>query len=58
MPRQSGRTALKGEGAGTAAQNRHYSGSTQEDEPVTDVPWWRDAVCYQIYVRSFADCRR
>ncbi len=19
------------------------------------VPWWRDAVCYQIYVRSFAD---
>jgi alpha-glucosidase len=20
-----------------------------------DVPWWRDAVCYQIYVRSFAD---
>jgi alpha-glucosidase len=22
---------------------------------VTDIPWWRDAVCYQIYVRSFAD---
>ena len=20
-----------------------------------DAPWWRDAVCYQIYVRSFAD---
>ncbi|WP_216216120.1 glycoside hydrolase family 13 protein [Amycolatopsis aidingensis] len=20
-----------------------------------DSPWWRDAVCYQIYVRSFAD---
>ena len=20
-----------------------------------DPPWWRDAVCYQIYVRSFAD---
>ncbi len=20
-----------------------------------DVPWWRDAVCYQIYIRSFAD---
>jgi hypothetical protein len=19
------------------------------------VPWWRDAVCYQVYVRSFAD---
>ncbi len=22
---------------------------------VTQPPWWRDAVCYQIYVRSFAD---
>ena len=22
---------------------------------MTHVPWWRDAVCYQIYVRSFAD---
>jgi alpha-glucosidase len=22
---------------------------------VNDAPWWRDAVCYQIYVRSFAD---
>jgi len=22
---------------------------------VTDLPWWRDAVCYQVYVRSFAD---
>ena len=21
----------------------------------THVPWWRDAVCYEIYVRSFAD---
>ncbi len=20
-----------------------------------DVPWWRDAICYQIYVRSFVD---
>jgi alpha-glucosidase len=22
---------------------------------VSDVPWWRDAICYQIYIRSFAD---
>jgi alpha-glucosidase len=22
---------------------------------MTNVPWWRHAVCYQIYVRSFAD---
>jgi alpha-glucosidase len=22
---------------------------------MTDVPWWRHAVCYQIYIRSFAD---
>ncbi len=22
---------------------------------MTDAPWWRDAVCYQVYVRSFAD---
>jgi alpha-glucosidase len=22
---------------------------------MTHAPWWRDAVCYQIYVRSFAD---
>ena len=26
-----------------------------EPPPRTDAPWWRDAVCYQIYVRSFAD---
>jgi alpha-glucosidase len=23
--------------------------------PTTRAPWWRDAVCYQVYVRSFAD---
>ncbi|MFD1825797.1 glycoside hydrolase family 13 protein [Mumia zhuanghuii] len=23
--------------------------------PSRSTPWWRDAVCYQIYVRSFAD---
>ena len=22
---------------------------------MSSVPWWRDAVCYQVYVRSFAD---
>ena len=24
-------------------------------EPVPDEQWWRDAVVYQVYVRSFAD---
>ncbi|MFY0408831.1 glycoside hydrolase family 13 protein [Solicola sp. PLA-1-18] len=28
---------------------------TLPSETRTDVPWWRDAVCYQIYPRSFAD---
>ena len=23
--------------------------------PTSRAPWWRDAVCYEIYVRSFAD---
>ncbi|MGH3470686.1 MAG: glycoside hydrolase family 13 protein [Nocardioidaceae bacterium] len=27
--------------------------STAQD--ASEAPWWRDAVCYQIYVRSFAD---
>jgi alpha-glucosidase len=22
---------------------------------MSSVPWWRDAVCYQVYIRSFAD---
>jgi alpha-glucosidase len=22
---------------------------------ISQIPWWRDSVCYQIYVRSFAD---
>jgi alpha-glucosidase len=29
------------------------TGPTADDRPPT--PWWRDAVIYQIYVRSFAD---
>lgn len=28
-------------------------GTGRADAP--DVPWWRDAVCYEIYPRSFAD---
>lgn len=24
-------------------------------DPTRTTPWWRDAVCYEIYVRSFAD---
>ncbi len=26
-----------------------------EHEPDREEPWWRDAVVYQVYVRSFAD---
>jgi len=26
-----------------------------EQRPGTDTPWWRDAVVYQVYVRSFGD---
>jgi alpha-glucosidase len=26
-----------------------------EDRPADDAPWWRNAVVYQVYVRSFAD---
>ncbi|GGF41753.1 alpha-glucosidase [Marmoricola endophyticus] len=26
-----------------------------EQVPGPGVPWWRDAVCYEVYVRSFAD---
>jgi alpha-glucosidase len=26
-----------------------------ESSPATGRPWWRDAVCYEIYVRSFSD---
>ncbi len=25
------------------------------NDPSTSAPWWKSAVCYQIYVRSFAD---
>ena len=29
--------------------------TTAEQQPRTAVDWWRDAVIYQVYVRSFAD---
>ena len=29
--------------------------SILNDQTSAETPWWRDAVCYQIYVRSFAD---
>jgi alpha-amylase len=37
-----------------------FSGSSAQDAspvatPVSDLPWWQDAVCYEIFVRSFAD---
>ncbi|MDT0465145.1 glycoside hydrolase family 13 protein [Streptomyces sp. DSM 41699] len=30
-------------------------GTDEEGRPDTAAPWWRDAVCYEIYPRSFAD---
>ncbi len=44
----------------------HADGETDQTEPyvcegcrrtvsAVEQPWWRDAVCYEIYVRSFAD---
>ena len=36
------------ETAATASQ-------TPAGEPLADARWWRDAVVYQVYVRSFAD---
>jgi alpha-glucosidase len=35
----------------TAATAPH----TPDGEPVADAQWWRDAVVYQVYVRSFGD---
>ncbi|MGN6244434.1 MAG: glycoside hydrolase family 13 protein [Motilibacteraceae bacterium] len=29
--------------------------ATDPATPATDAPWWRDAVIYQVYIRSFAD---
>ncbi len=28
---------------------------TPSSPPESTVPWWRDAVCYEVYIRSFAD---
>ena len=28
---------------------------SRSPQATSTAPWWRDAVCYQIYVRSFAD---
>lgn len=30
-------------------------GASPVATPVSDLPWWQDAVCYEIFVRSFAD---
>src|SRR3712207_4077432 len=37
--------------AGTAAGQQPWSRET----PAQDTPWWRSAVVYQVYLRSFAD---
>ena len=32
-----------------------HDAASQAAAPVDDPRWWRDAVVYQVYVRSFAD---
>src|SRR4029077_3780793 len=48
----------RGDGAGAGGAQHHWSGPgtprVRESRPMSR-PWWRDAVVYQIYIRSFAD---
>ncbi|SFT50799.1 alpha-glucosidase [Geodermatophilus amargosae] len=41
--------------AGTAAGAQPWSRETSAQEQSPDQPWWRSAVVYQVYLRSFAD---
>ena len=43
---------------GSNAVTRDISGQHQartESGPRAEAPWWREAVTYQLYIRSFAD---
>jgi len=43
-------------GTGTSSGVRRYCRAMHGEEPThASAPWWRDAVFYQIYPRSFAD---
>jgi alpha-glucosidase len=47
-------------GSARACGPGHARGKTSEEPPLSESPtlpvdWWRDAVFYQVYVRSFAD---
>ncbi len=41
--------------AGTAAGQQPWSRPSLPPEQAAEQPWWRSAVVYQVYLRSFAD---
>src|ERR687893_663180 len=41
--------------AGTAAGQQPWSRPAPAQEQAAEQPWWRSAVVYQVYLRSFAD---
>ena len=51
--RMTGR--LTGRPAERSARSAGERSTTTADSAPTATPWWRDAVIYQIYIRSFAD---